>query len=242
MEKAVRAIKRADKIAVLTGAGMSVESGIAPFRGEDGLWKKFDPQEYASLSAFNRDPEKSWELFRIQIEECLGAEPHEGHYSLVELEDHGLNAVVTQNVDSLHQKAGNEKVLELHGSLAELFCSSCNSREGTEDHLDEIVEGDIPHCGCGSMFRPDVVLFGEPLPRNVLSVSQREAEEADLLITVGTSAVVQPAASIPTLAKRTGSVLIEINPERTPLTPRVDHFLKGKAGEKLPELVEQIRD
>ena len=224
----------------LTGAGMSAESGIAPFRGKEGLWNEFDPQEYASLSAFRRDPEKCWRLFKLQIKECSGSEPHEGHYSLVDLEDHGLNAVVTQNVDGLHQKAGNGMVLELHGSLAELLCSDCNSREKTEDYLDEIRGGDIPHCGCDSIFRPNVVLFGEPLPRNVLIRSQREAEEADLLITVGTSAVVQPAASIPTLAKRTGSVLIEINPERTPLTPKVDHFLRGRAGEKLPELLEDL--
>ncbi|MEF8873366.1 MAG: NAD-dependent deacylase [Candidatus Thermoplasmatota archaeon] len=241
MDKAVKAIKRADRIAVLTGAGMSVESGIAPFRGEDGLWNEFDPQEYATLSAFKRNPEKSWELFRLQIEECLSADPHEGHRSLVELEDHGLKAVVTQNVDGLHQEAGSETVLELHGTLAELVCPSCGSREETEDHLDEIIDGNIPRCECGSMLRPDVVLFGESLPRETLRRSQRNAEETDLLISIGTSAVVQPAASIPTLAERTGSVLIEINPEKTPLTPRADHFLEGKAGEKLPELVEQVK-
>lgn len=240
MDDIVRSIRQADKITALTGAGMSVESGIAPFRGENGLWNEFDPQEYASLSAFRSNPEKSWELFRLQIDECLEADPHEGHYSLVELEDHGLNSVITQNVDGLHQKAGSDEVLELHGSLAELVCSSCQKRAKTEDHVGKIVEGDIPHCGCGSMFRPDVVLFGESLPREVLRRSQCEAENADLLISIGTSAIVQPAASIPTLAKRTGAVLIEVNPVRTALTPRVEHFLEAKAGEKLPELVEHL--
>ncbi len=240
MDEIVEEIREADNIVALTGAGMSVESGIAPFRGENGLWNEFDPQEYATLSAFRSDPERSWELFKLQIEESLPADPHEGHQSLVELEEHGLNSVVTQNVDGLHQKAGNKTVLELHGTLAELVCHSCKERTETEEYLNEVLEGDIPHCDCGSILRPDVVLFGEPLPRKVLRSSQREAEETDLLISIGTSAVVQPAASIPTLAERTGSVLLEINPERTPLTPRVDHFLQGKAGEILPELVEDL--
>ncbi len=239
-ENVVKKIREADKIAALTGAGMSVESGIAPFRGEDGLWNEFDPQEYASLSAFRKDPDKSWELFRLQIEECSRAEPHEGHHSLVELEEHGLNSVITQNVDDLHQKAGSKKVLELHGNLSELICSSCRERVKTKDHLKYILDGDIPHCKCGSIFRPDVVLFGESLPLGVLRKSQHEAERTDLLISIGTSAVVQPAASIPTLAKKTGSVLIEINPKRTVLTPKVDHFLKGKAGEKLSGLMERL--
>lgn len=124
----------------------------------------------------------------------------------------------------------------------ELVCPSCESRVETEDHVEEILDGEIPRCECGSMFRPDVVLFGESLPRETLRRSQREAEKADLLLSIGTSSVVQPAASIPTLAKRNNANLIEINPERTPLTPRVDHFMKGKAGEVLPELVERVKD
>ncbi|MEF8835622.1 MAG: NAD-dependent deacylase [Candidatus Thermoplasmatota archaeon] len=237
----IEEIREARRITVFTGAGMSVESGIAPFRGKDGLWNEFDPQDVASASAFAEEPERCWELFKLQIEECFDSEPHQGHYSLVELEDHGLNSVITQNIDGLHQKAGSDHVLELHGSLDRLVCQSCQSNFKTESFLDEIKEGGIPRCECGEVLKPDVVLFEETLPHNVLEQAWKEVEDCDLLLSLGTSAVVQPAASIPAAAKRSGAKVIEINLERTPLTDDIsNHFLKGKVGEKLPELIDPL--
>ncbi|MEF8832007.1 MAG: NAD-dependent deacylase [Candidatus Thermoplasmatota archaeon] len=241
MDEMIEEIREARRITVFTGAGMSVESGIAPFRGKDGLWNEFDPQDVASASAFAEEPERCWELFKLQIEECFDSEPHQGHYSLVELEDHGLNSVITQNIDGLHQKAGSDHVLELHGSLDRLVCQSCQSNFKTESFLDEIKEGGIPRCECGEVLKPDVVLFEETLPHNVLEQAWKEVEDCDLLLSLGTSAVVQPAASIPAAAKRSGAKVIEINLERTPLTDDIsNHFLKEKVGEKLPELIDPL--
>ncbi len=240
MEKVVEAVRRAESIVVSTGAGMSVESGIAPFRGENGLWSKFDPHEMASVTAFRSDPEKCWTLFKLQIEECFYAEPHQGYSAVVALEEHGLDAVITQNVDGLHQKAGSEKVLELHGTLNDLLCDSCGNQKKTEDLVDEILEKKIPRCECGTVMRPDVVLFGEPLPQRTLRRAWSAVENCSLLINIGTSAVVQPAASLPLTAKRSGAVIVEGNVEKTPLTPSMDHFLEGKAGDVLVELLERL--
>ncbi|MFO7792944.1 MAG: NAD-dependent deacylase [Candidatus Saliniplasma sp.] len=241
MGEIIDEIIKADRITALTGAGMSVESGIAPFRGENGLWKKFDPQEMASVTAFEKDPERCWKLFKLQIEECLDSAPHKGHYSLVEMEEHGLNSVITQNIDGLHQKAGNEEVLELHGSLDRLICLSCGKQFETSEFQNEIVRDEIPICNCDEILKPDVVLFGEPLPENILKNAWLEAERSDLIFSLGTSAVVQPAASIPTIAKEGGATVIEINLEETPLTGRVtDHFIEGKIGEELPKLLDLL--
>ncbi len=236
MDEAVESIERAERISVLTGAGMSVESGIAPFRGEDGLWEEFDPQEMASARAFSEDPKRCWKLFKLQIEECLESDPHKGHYSLVKLEDHGLDSIITQNIDGLHQRAGSSEVLEIHGSLEKLVCPSCGNRRITKDFLEEIKKGNIPHCDCGSILRPDVVLFGESLPQDVLQRAWRKTEESDLMLVIGTSSIVQPAASIPVVGKRTGSKIIEINLEKTPITDVSDVFLEGKAGQILKEI------
>lgn len=241
MDKIIREIKEAEMITAFTGAGMSVESGVAPFRGEDGLWNEFDPQEFASVSAFAEEPERCWKLFKIQIEESFKSEPHQGHEALVELEDHGLNSVITQNIDGLHQKAGSDNVLELHGSLDRLICSSCKNIFKTEKFWDRIKAGGIPKCDCTKILKPDVVLFGEALPQSTLQQAWNEAENCDLMFSLGTSAVVQPAASIPKMAKRSGAKIVEINLEKTPLTEKVsDHFLKGKVGEKLPKLISRL--
>ncbi len=241
MDKIIEEIKKAKRIVAFTGAGMSVESGIAPFRGENGLWSEFDPQKVASASAFTKEPEKCWKLFKLQIVESFDSEPHKGHYSLVELEDYGLKSVITQNIDGLHQKAGSDQVLELHGSLARLICTSCKNSFDTNRVLDEIKKGKVPKCECGDILKPDVVLFGEALPQSIFRQAWKEAEKCDFLLSLGTSAVVQPAASIPELAKKFGAKIVEINLEKTPLTNEVsDHFLEGKVGERLPELVAHL--
>ncbi len=240
MKEVIEEIERAKTITVLSGAGMSVESGIAPFRGDDGLWTKFDPKKMASVKGIEEHPKKCWELFKLQIEECLDATPHEGHKALVRLEEEGLKTIITQNVDGLHQKAGSKNVLELHGTLNELICDSCGNREKTKDLKYEIINGEIPQCQCGQVMRPNVILFGEALPRKVLRRAWAAVEKSSLLISIGTSAVVQPAASLPAAAKRNGATMIEINVERTPLTSKADFFLKDKVGEILPRLVKKL--
>jgi len=241
IEPALDKLKKADKIAVLTGAGMSVQSGVAPFRGEGGLWEKFDPNEYAHIGAFKSDPEKCWELFKLQIEEISEAQPNEGHEALVSLESEGVEAVITQNVDGLHGKAGSNEVVELHGSLSRLVCPGCGKMYETDEKKDIIYDGEIPRCDCGKITRPDVVMFGEMLPMDAVDRARGLSQGADLMIVVGTSAVVQPAASLPILAKRNGAEILEVNIERTPLTDNfTDHFLRGKAGEVLSKIVKNI--
>ncbi|MBS3816904.1 MAG: NAD-dependent deacylase [Candidatus Thermoplasmatota archaeon] len=243
MKEAVEAVSNADKIVVLTGAGMSVESGVAPFRGDDGLWNEYDPQEMASITAFERNSERCWELFKLQIKECFEADPHEGHKALVDLENFGLNSIITQNIDALHQEAGSTEVLEIHGTLDELVCPSCGRSEETEERYEEILDGEIPRCECGSIMRPNVVLFGEPLPEGVMKKARERTENCDLMMSIGTSAVVQPAASIPLMAKRSGAEVLEINIESTSLTDNItDYFLQGKAGEVLKEIRDALRE
>ncbi|MFO8109406.1 MAG: Sir2 family NAD-dependent protein deacetylase [Thermoplasmata archaeon] len=158
------AVREADNIVALTGAGMSVESDIAPFRGKGGLWEKFDPEEYAHIESFRMNPLRSWELFKLQIQEIVDAEPHPGYHALVELESHGLRSIITQNIDGLHSKAGSQEVIELHGTLFKLRCGDCGGKRDTSDHLSSIKKGKVPCCECGAYLRPDVVMFGEPLP------------------------------------------------------------------------------
>ncbi|MGM0406019.1 MAG: SIR2 family NAD-dependent protein deacylase [Thermoplasmatota archaeon] len=241
IDRAIEAVGSADKIAVLTGAGMSVESGIAPFRGEGGLWEKFDAEEYATINTLHKNPEKSWELFKVQIEEVIDAEPHEGYDALVELEKKGVDEVITQNVDGLHEKAGSSDVLELHGTLLELSCIDCGNGFRTRDHFSDISEGKIPKCECGGIMRPDAALFGEQLDPSVMERSLYAARESDLMLVIGTSAVVQPAASLPSMAKRSGADILEINLDSTPLTQSIsDIFLKGKAAKMLSYLVDEF--
>ncbi len=241
MNEIIEYIKEAERIVAFTGAGMSVESGIAPFRGKNGLWNEFDPEEVASAQAFSEDPEKCWKLFKLQIEESFESEPHQGHHSLAKLEEHGLSSIITQNIDGLHQRADSSDILELHGSLYRLVCQNCQNTFKTDRFLDEIKEGKIPRCECEKILKPDVVLFGEALPQKVLRRAWREAEGCDILFSLGTSAIVQPAASIPMMAKRSGAKVIEINLEKTPLSDEVsDKFLKGKVGKKLPEIVDLL--
>jgi len=241
MDKIIEYIKEAERIVAFTGAGMSAESGIAPFRGKNGLWNDFDPEKVASTQAFSEDPKKCWKLFKFQIEESFGSEPHQGHRSLVKMEDHGLSSIITQNIDGLHQKADSSNVLELHGSLHRLVCPSCQNSFKTDIFLDDIEEGKIPQCECGNILKPNMVLFGEALPQETLREAWREAERCDLLFSLGTSAVVQPAASIPMMAKKSGAKVVEINLEKTSLSDGIsNHLIKGKIGKKLPEIVDLL--
>lgn len=237
LEEILRRRKKSVKVAVLTGAGISAESGIPTFRGEDGLWKRYRPEELATPEAFARDPALVWEWYDWRRQIIARSRPNPAHITLAEMEDFLPNfTLITQNVDGLHQAAGSRKVLELHGNIWRVRCV----REGIVTENREVPLKEIPpRCKCGALLRPDVVWFGEPLPQDVLEKAFKAAEECEIMLVIGTSAVVQPAASIPLAALRRGAVVMEINPHETPLSPYVTETMRGKAGETLPSLWER---
>ncbi len=222
-------------IVVLTGAGVSAESGVPTFRGENGLWKKFRPEELATPYAFMKDPKTVWEWYEYRRGIIIDKEPNPAHIAITNLEAAFERFhLITQNVDGLHLKAGTKKVIELHGNLFRARCTDCSRKYDPLEHpLKEIP----PRCECGSLLRPDVVWFGEQIPPELLQQSFELSGNCDLMIVVGTSGVVQPAASMPLIAKQSGAYVVEINPETTPITPFSDLFLKGKAGDILPKVV-----
>jgi len=237
--KRVREILReAKKIAVLTGAGISAESGVPTFRGEDGIWKKFTASELATPEAFRTNPRRVWEWYGWRRGEMLEAKPNPGHYALAEIEKQATEfALITQNIDNMHILAGSRNVLEIHGNIFRNRCTVCGQKEHDE-RSDFSEPNELPICGkCGSPARVDVVWFGEQLPERELSASLAAAESCDVFISAGTSALVYPAAHFPELAKRTGATLIEVNLEPTHLTQIADFSFLGKTGEILPELV-----
>lgn len=229
-------LKNAKKIVFFTGAGISAESGIATFRGADGIWNKMKPEELASFDAFMRNPDLVWEWYQHRREIIHNVEPNPGHIAIAELEKYFDVTVVTQNIDNLHKRAGTTKIFELHGNIERNFCSSCKKFYEIKDFEKE---GTAPKCNyCGGLIRPDVVWFGEMLPQDQFSGGESAAEWSDICFVVGTSAVVYPAAYIPMSAKRAGSYLVEINIEPTELTKYADYSIFGKSGEILPAIVE----
>jgi NAD-dependent protein deacetylase/lipoamidase len=223
----------------LTGAGISVESGIPDFRSAGGLWSKYDPAEYATIHAFHNDPEKIWNMLREMDELIARARPNAAHLGLGEMEKLGfLHCIITQNVDNLHQAGGAEKVIEYHGNSSTLSCLWCGKKYKSEEKRGE----HVPRCACLKILKPDVVFFGEPIPEEALNTSFQLASSAEAVLVVGTSAVVSPANTIPTIAKSRGATLIEMNMERTYLTETVtDIFIEGKAGETIPALVAELK-
>ncbi len=230
-------LKRAYHIAILTGAGISKESGVPTFRGKDGLWNNYQVQQLATPETMQNEPELFWRFYHWRRKLLSAVEPNLGHYACVDLERYFADfALVTQNVDNLHRQAGSNKVLELHGNIKRSLCTSCNFSE-TGAPVPEEFDG-IPKCPeCGSMLRPDVVLFGEPLPVDVIKEAQQSSASCEVFIAVGTSAVVQPAASLPFIAKANGAYVLEINKEETPLTAAADETIFGESGKILPLLV-----
>jgi NAD-dependent deacetylase len=226
-------------VAVLTGAGISAESGVPTFRGKEGLWRKFKPEELANLQAFMANPELVWEWYEYRRNIVTKVRPNAGHHALARWEREASDFhLITQNVDGLHQRAGSVRVIELHGNILRNRCLQCgNVSESPEVHF----TGKVPRCSCKGMLRPDVVWFGEMLPEKASEDAFAAAERADLFLSVGTSAIVYPAASLPQIAKANGAFLIEINVERTPLTTTADLFLQGPSGEILPELLDEWR-
>ncbi len=232
-------VRTARRVVVLTGAGVSQESGLRTFRDQQtGLWAKHKPEDLASPEAFRRDPKLVWDWYAWRREALKGVRPNAGHYSLVEFENHIPEfTLVTQNVDGLHRMAGSRNLHELHGNIQRVRCSECG--RFAEDWNDNSEE--VPRCAfCGGLLRPDVVWFGEALPRTALETAVEASRQCELFFSIGTSGVVQPAASLPYAAHNRGAALIEVNPEPTSLTPKVDYFLQGKSGELLPELVKVV--
>lgn len=239
IKRAAHDITKAKRIIAFTGAGISVESEIAPFRGKGGLWERYNPEEYAHISTFRNNPEKSWIMLTEMLTFIKKAKPNPAHLALAELEKLGkLRCIITQNVDNLHQKAGSTSVIDFHGNTRWLVCLECDKKY----KLDEVSLEEIPpRCECSAVLKPDAVFFGEPISMDALRKSQEEASKCDLMLVIGTSAVIQPAASLPAIAKRAGATVIEINPEPTPITGIVsDYLIEGKAGEVLPRIVEAV--
>lgn len=232
-------LSRAQSLCVLTGAGVSAESGIPTFRGPDGLWRTYRAEDLATPQAFARDPMLVWEWYAWRREIIHRAQPNPAHYALAELEERFASrpgarfTLLTQNIDGLHERAGSRNVIRLHGSIWELRCTGCgNERWDDSVPLDPFP----PRCDCSSLMRPAVVWFGEGLPEAAWERAAVAAASAEVFLVVGTSALVQPAASLPLLGKQKGACLVEINPFPTPLSEWADFVLTGKAGEVLGAL------
>jgi NAD-dependent deacetylase len=223
-------------VAALTGAGVSQESGLRTFRDTmDGLWAQYRPEDLATPEAFERNPELVWEFYAARRLKSGEVQPNSGHFALADIERHVPHfTLITQNVDGLHRRAGSKSVVELHGNITRIKCSrGC----GVFTEWEEI-PGKAPTCPtCGAKLRPDVVWFGEMLPSDELATAVQAARTCNVFFSIGTSGLVQPAATLALLAKQNGAVIVEVNTEETPLTPSVDYFFPGKSGEILPELV-----
>ncbi len=234
------ALREASMVTAFTGAGISAESGVPTFRSADGLWKKMRPEELASMDGFLRNPALVWEWYAERKRIIAEVRPNPGHLALAQMQDlFPRFAVVTQNIDNLHQRAGSRVVHELHGSIERNYCMACGHNYSNEAVL--AMTG-VPACtACGGRVRPDVVWFGEALPDDTWEAAVHAAQYADVFFSIGTSAVVYPAASLPIMARRAGALLVEVNPESTPLTPDADVFLQGAAGAIMPAVVECVQ-
>lgn len=240
LDEAVEIIAKSKNLIALTGSGISAESGIPTFRGKDGLWNKYDPMELATFEAFIKNPRLVWEWYSWRINLVLTAKPNPAHEALARLEDIGiLKVVITQNVDDLHERVGTKNLIRLHGSILVVRCISCNFKERLTSSPKEIP----PRCPtCGSLLRPDVVWFGEPLPAKELGAAIEAARRADSILVIGTSGAVYPAGLIPLIVKNCGGKVIEINISESAITEIADVFIRGSAGKTLPALVSKVEE
>ncbi|MEM8600477.1 MAG: NAD-dependent deacylase [Bacteroidota bacterium] len=242
-DRLVERLARADRVAVLTGAGISAESGVPTFRDPGGLWQKFKPEELANVEAFLRNPElvQGWYGHRGEIIRSVA--PNPGHYALAELEQAKPHFhLATQNVDGLHLQAGSQNVAELHGNLRRIYCIDCET-PASEHDLVVIEEGETARCtACGGLLRPDVVWFGEMLPQDAYAEAYLAARQADVYLSVGTSGAVYPAAGLPIEAKRNGAYVAEINIQPSEIAFQLDETVLGKSGQVLPALLQAISD
>ena len=242
-DSVARMIEAAGKVVALTGAGISVESGIPDFRSPGGLWTRYDPMVYATFESFIHDPSRFWEM-AAELNPLLdNAKPNAAHEALAELERLGrCEAVITQNIDHLHQRAGSTDVIELHGTYRTGVCLQCRRKHTFEEIRENAAAGAVPACnGCGSAVKPDVVLFGEPLNAPILQRAIELATSCDVMLMIGSSLEVFPAASLPTYAHRNGAALVFINDSCTAYDEIANVIIVGRAGEIMPRVVEAYR-
>ncbi len=227
-------LKNAKKIVFVTGAGISQESGIPTFRGTDGLWRKHDPMQLATIDAFYDNPKLVWEWYEDRRKNILQAKPNPGHFAIAELEKFKEVTILTQNIDGLHQRSGSTRVLELHGSIIRIKCTVCDFNDNIPTSFDKLP----PKCNsCNNILRPDVVWFGEPLPQDIWNQAISEANSCDVMIIAGTSLVVSPANTLPVYAKQNNALLVEVNPEETIMSSEMDLSLKMTSAKALPNLI-----
>ena len=239
ISKTAQIILRAKKVVAFTGAGISVESGIPDFRGPSGLWEKYDPMEYATIEAFHANPKKVWNMLKDMAVLLERSRPNPAHHALARLEAMGLlSSVITQNIDYLHQEAGSKRVIEFHGSSKNLVCILCGqSYDRSKVKLDSLP----PKCSCSGVLKPNFVFFGEPIPWGAHLEAKEEAASCEVMLVVGTSAVVSPACDLPIIAKRRGATIVELNIEETQLTHYISSWLlKGSASEILTLLLREL--
>lgn len=236
----IERLAKAKKVAVLTGAGVSAESGIKTFRDPDGLWTKMNPAELASMDGFMKNPKLVWDWYQYRREIINSCKPNAGHYALAEMETMFPDfTLITQNVDRLHQQAGSKNVWELHGNIIENKCSLC-----FEPYLTEIKAEDkeLPVCvHCGGKIRPNVVWFGEMLPERAINHADFKSRDSDVFFSIGTSAEVYPAAQLPVMAQRSGAYVIEINPNRTAISNYMSHRIESPSAVALPLLLDALK-
>ncbi len=244
--KAVAAeVKSSRYMVAFTGAGISAESGIPTYRGEGGLWNKYDPNRYANISNFLQDPSYYWNFFRdVRYPSLKKVRPNEAHLVLAGLEEvANLKTVITQNIDGLHQDAGSSSVVELHGTTRIIYCMNCSKKYSMDEVFSLLEIKNPPLCSdCGGKLRPAVVFFGESLNPQVLNKAYEETEKCDFLLAVGSSLVVYPAADIPLRAKQRGARLAIVNKDRTPLDYLADYVVNDEAGKVLPLIFENLKN
>ena len=243
LQRAAELIARASNGIAFTGAGVSAESGIPTFRGEGGLWTRYDPVKVASYDAFLADPSAYWSVARERGRESLKARPNPGHLALAALEAAGhLRAIVTQNTDGLHRDAGSARVIELHGSGRRVRCLDCGAEEARSEVQARLENELPPRCRtCGGIhLKPTVIFFGEAMPAQATADAFDLARHCDLVLVVGSSLVVYPAAGVPETAVEAGAPLVIVNAEPTPLDARAEIVIEGRSGEVLPNLLELV--
>lgn len=236
-ESVAKKLQQAKKIVFVTGAGISQESGIPTFRGNDGLWRKHDPMQLATIDAFYQNPKLVWEWYEDRRKNILAAKPNAGHVAIADLAKYKQVWVLTQNIDGLHQRAGSRNVLELHGSIITIKCTVCDFKDKITSSFSEVP----PLCKCGNILRPDVVWFGEPLPQDVWGEAMIQASKCDVMVVAGTSLAVSPANLLLVYAKQNGALMIEVNPEETLMSHNMDLSIRATSANALLQIVSLVK-